>query len=169
MPSFSILIAAALALSRSGGLRVSHRKQASALVIAAAMGCLISCASDAVSSPIILTRLTCARSASTWRNLSRSCSARLRSVMSTWVPTNSINSPLALKTGWPSTWMCRTAPSGSTILNSSSKSVLARTIVPQCSATLSRSFACIRCTTISRSGAPCFGSNSQIRKFSSDQ
>lgn len=53
-----------------------------ALVIAAAIGCFISCASEAVNSPNMLTRLMCARSASSCRSFSRSCSAHLRSVMS---------------------------------------------------------------------------------------
>src|ERR1700737_3754639 len=51
--------------------------------------------------PIVVTRLKCARSACTWRNLSRSSSARLSSVTSSCVPTTSTSSPPALRTGWP--------------------------------------------------------------------
>src|SRR5580700_5396086 len=77
-PYLSIRAAAARARSRLGGSCESHAMQLLALVMAAAMGCLISCASDADISPNVLTRLTWARSASSCRSLSRSCSARLR-------------------------------------------------------------------------------------------
>ena len=98
-PSFSILIVAARALSRSGGLRVSHRKQALALVIVAAMGWFISCARELASSPSMVTRFMCARSASSWRSLSRSSSARLRSVTSIELPTNCNEMAGLLRTG----------------------------------------------------------------------
>src|ERR1700676_381418 len=63
-PYLSSLAAAARARSRLGGSCASHSMQLLALVMAAAMGCLISCASDAAISPNVLTRLVCARSAS---------------------------------------------------------------------------------------------------------
>jgi len=55
-------------------------------VTAAAIGCLISWAREAVSSPIVVTLFMCARSARFLRNRSRSSSARLRSVTSITVP-----------------------------------------------------------------------------------
>src|SRR6476659_2712269 len=66
-PYLSILAAAARARSRLGGSCASHSMQLLALVMAAAMGCLISCASDAAISPNVLTRSICARSASSSR------------------------------------------------------------------------------------------------------
>lgn len=48
--------AAAHASIAAGGLRLSHRTQACALVTAVAIGCLISWGSDAANSPIMLTR-----------------------------------------------------------------------------------------------------------------
>jgi glucose-6-phosphate 1-dehydrogenase len=53
-------------------------------------------AGKAASSPIVLIRLMYARSASAWRNLSRSSSARFLSVTSIRKPTNSPVSPDAL-------------------------------------------------------------------------
>src|SRR6202790_2393411 len=85
-PYLSILAAAARARSRLGGSCASHSMQLLALVMAAAMGCLISCASDAAISPNVLTRLVCARSASSCRSFSLSCSADLSSVMSVESP-----------------------------------------------------------------------------------
>src|SRR6266481_2771300 len=67
--SLTILDAASHASGTSGASRPSHRKQVLALVTAAEIGCLISCASDAVNSPIVVTLLKCARSACTCRNL----------------------------------------------------------------------------------------------------
>ncbi len=54
---------------------MSQRKQVLASVTAAAIGCFTSCAREAVSSPIVVTRLMCARSACAWR---KAPSARLR-------------------------------------------------------------------------------------------
>jgi hypothetical protein len=85
-PYFSILTADARARSRAGGSWLSHSTQVLALVMAAAIGCLISWANDAAISPNMLTRLMCARSSSSRHNFSRSCSARLRSSMSVRVP-----------------------------------------------------------------------------------
>ena len=81
-PLLTILVAAFRALSTSGWSRLNQRKQVLASVIAAVIGCLSSCASDAVSTPIMLIRSICARSAWSCRSLSRSCSARFRSVRS---------------------------------------------------------------------------------------
>src|SRR5580693_7231435 len=67
-PYLSIRAAAARARSRFGGSCPSHSRQLLALVMAAAMGCLISCASEAAISPNVLTRLVCARSASSCRS-----------------------------------------------------------------------------------------------------
>ena len=55
-------------------------------MIVAAMGWFISWARELANSPSMITRFMCASSASNWRSLSRSFSARLRSVTSTWVP-----------------------------------------------------------------------------------
>ena len=113
--SLTILAAVWRASSMSGCSRESHRTQVFASVTAAAIGCLISWASEAANSLMVVTRFMYARSACAWRKAS---SARLRSVTSMFVPTTSTSSPLALKTGWPRPWMYLTAPSGSTILNS---------------------------------------------------
>ena len=83
VPLFTTLDIAFRARSRSGSSRLSHRRHVLASVIAAVMGCLSSCDSEAVSSPIMLIRLTCARSAWVCRSLSRSRSARFRSLRST--------------------------------------------------------------------------------------
>ena len=56
--------AAARALSKSGGSCANHRRSAFALVTEAAIGCLISCASAAASSPSMFTRVMCASLAS---------------------------------------------------------------------------------------------------------
>src|SRR3984957_5349155 len=109
-PYLSILAAAARARSRLGGSCDSHSMQLLALVMAAAMGCLISCASDAALSPNVLTRLVCARSASSCRSLSLSCSALLSSVMSVELPTNCSKSPAPERTGWPTVWIHSFSP-----------------------------------------------------------
>jgi hypothetical protein len=57
LPCLSILAAAARARSRLGGSCASQSMQLLALVMAAAMGCLISCAGDAAISPGVLARL----------------------------------------------------------------------------------------------------------------
>ena len=49
---------------------------------------------------------------STPRQTRRASSARLRSVMSIEVPTNSTRSSAALKTGWPNAWTYLIVPSG---------------------------------------------------------
>ena len=60
--SLMVLNAASRASSRSGASRVSHRMHVLASVTAAAIGWFTSCAREAVSSPIVVTRLTRARS-----------------------------------------------------------------------------------------------------------
>ncbi len=119
-PYLSILAAAARARSRLGGSCASHSMQLLALVIAAAMGCLISCAKDAAISPNVLTRSICARSASSCRSFSRSCSACLSVVMSVELPTNCSKSPASEKTGWPTVCIHFTIPFGKRIRNSRS-------------------------------------------------
>jgi hypothetical protein len=111
-PYLSILAAAARARSRLGGSCASHSMQLLTLVMAAATGCLISCASDAAISPNVLTRLMCASSASSCRNLSRSCSARLRSVMSWTVPNVRVGRPEGSLFTSPWLWTMRTSPVG---------------------------------------------------------
>ena len=74
VPSSTILIVASSASSTSGWSRLSQRMQVPALVMAAVSGCFSSWDMEAASSPRVLTRFTCARSA---RSCSRSCSARL--------------------------------------------------------------------------------------------
>src|SRR5262252_3542710 len=54
--SLTTLEAAACASAKSGQSRVSHREQVRASVIAAEIGCLISCDNEAASSPMVLTR-----------------------------------------------------------------------------------------------------------------
>ena len=73
LPSCTILDAAARTSSKSGSSRASHRKQVLALVMTAAIGCLISCASEAVSSPMLLIRLARVRSACACRSASSAC------------------------------------------------------------------------------------------------
>jgi hypothetical protein len=79
---------------RSGGCRSRKLQAARALLRALAIGCAISCASEAVSSPIMLKRFMWARSDSSWRSLSCSFCARFRSVTSTCVLTASTSAPL---------------------------------------------------------------------------
>ena len=74
VPSFTILFVASSASSTSGWSRFSHRMQVFALVIAAAMGCFSSWDNEAASSPKMLRRFICARSA---RSFSRSCFSAL--------------------------------------------------------------------------------------------
>jgi len=62
VPSFTILMAAARASSRFGVSAASQRIQVLALVMAAAIGDSLR-VSEAVSSPMVVTRFTCARSA----------------------------------------------------------------------------------------------------------
>ena len=122
-PSRTMLESEFRASSRSGLSRFSHRKAASPLVTMAASGWLISCASEAASSPIVVSRATRARSA--WEFLSAS-SARLRSVMSMTVPTNSI-SPDSGTSGWPTHTRCLTDPSGGAIRYSCWNRLFSRT------------------------------------------
>ena len=108
----------------SGVSPASHRRQALPLLTTPESGWLTSCAIEAVSSPMMLTRLMCARSVSSRCNRARSSSARLRSVISTVVPIISTNSPLAFKTGWPMPWTHLIVLSGMTSLYSTSASTL---------------------------------------------
>ena len=85
-PSRTMRRTASRASSRLGASPASQRRQALPLLTTPASGWLTSCAIEAASSPMMLTRLMCARSASSWRSLSRSSSARLRSSMSVLVP-----------------------------------------------------------------------------------
>src|SRR3989442_15280189 len=64
--SWTIRDAAARAASTSGESRVSHRTQALASATAAVIGWFTSCAREAVSAPMVVTRFTCARSACAW-------------------------------------------------------------------------------------------------------
>ena len=110
-PSLSTLFAAARALSSSGGSCASHRKQALALVTVAVMGWFISCARELANSPSITTRFMCASSASNWRSLSRSCSARLRSSISVSAPYHLRICPASSRSGTARTKNQRYSPS----------------------------------------------------------
>ena len=101
----------------------------------------------------------CARSDSSWRSLSCSSCARLRSVTSTCVATISQVSPSAENRGWPVDWICLTVPSGRTILNSIACSLFWCSAFPVSSHTLSRSSGWIRCNTVSWFGMPWSGSS----------
>jgi len=63
------------------GLAASQRKEVLALVTAAAIGWIHFVAKEAVSSPMVVTRLTCARSACAWRSASSACLRLVRSTM----------------------------------------------------------------------------------------
>ena len=78
-PSRTIRVTLWCASDMFGGSLAIQRRQALALVTTAASGWLTSCAIDAASSPIVVTRPTCASSISIRRTF---CSARARSVSS---------------------------------------------------------------------------------------
>ena len=92
LASLIISDAASRASGRSGSSRSINRTHVSAFVTAAPIGCLISCASEAVSSPMVLTRFMCARSACSF-------SARLRSSMSFITPYHLTIFPRLSRTG----------------------------------------------------------------------
>ena len=71
LPSRAIRSRHARALSRLGGPPASQRRMASAFAVTAASGCRTSCTIEAVSSPIVATRLTCASCAYASSNPSR--------------------------------------------------------------------------------------------------
>ena len=63
VPSLTMFIVTSSASSTSGWSRLSQRMQVRALVMAAVIGCFSSWDTEAASSPSMLTRFTCARSA----------------------------------------------------------------------------------------------------------
>ena len=99
LPSAAMFSSAARASAISGGSAASQRAPAAALAIIAPNGWLTSWTIEVVSSPSVFTRFACASSASNRRSLSRSSSARLRSVMSIEVPTSFTTSPALFTTG----------------------------------------------------------------------
>src|SRR5882762_3840758 len=85
MPSFTIRATACRVSSRFGGRASSQRNAAWALVTVAAIGWLTSWAIEAVSCPMVVTRLTCASSICASRRASEAstCSVRSRLITST--------------------------------------------------------------------------------------